>query len=147
MRSKFYSEKYTVICKEDIPFNEFPQIKVYNTSIQEACQKIKQYECENDMFFSGHFILNNFESVDKLRALIIYTLTTGPVPKRNVIVPYVYHHGVDSKCYVDDSYMYCSSWALPFIAGTSRTSNNLYGNIMRHRLKIYAQETDRQEEE
>lgn len=143
MRSKFYSNRYTLICKEEVDMSRLPQLELFKGESNLVCHEIKKYELDNDMFFSGHFILNDTTYFNRLVNLVEDVLSKEYIPKRNVIVPYVHHHGVDKKCYIDNYYLYCSSWALPFIVGTDRSSNTLYGNILRHRLKIYGQASNR----
>lgn len=146
MDKPLYSNIYSVVLpnKVDIILNE--KFKIFYGGIDKATLDIKKYELEHDILFAGHIILNDLEylnsTVDFLLSekniqLFLEKLTSKfTLNLNNVYLNKIYHHGVDSKCYVEDKIVLCSTWSLPFYSYIKRANNSLYANFVRHRIHM-----------
>lgn len=137
MIPEFYNKKFTVITKEKISLDLPDYIVNFYGSYDKCYYDIKDYEISNDTFFNGHIIFNVLEKYqDGIEKVIESIIGHNILSPKNIYVTGIHHHGVDSKCYLTDSVCYCSSWVLPFVLNTSRTENNLYGEMQVHRITM-----------
>lgn len=138
MNYNFYNSKFTLITQEKFTKNLPDNFINFTGKLDSITHEIKQYELDHDEFFSGHIIVN---SIDKLVNVIgrnykWESITDIKLNPRQMCAYKVIHSGVDSECEVNNYVLYCSSFVLPIIGYTNRTSNNIYGNMMKHRIEM-----------
>lgn len=138
MNIDFYNGKYTVIASKDLKIDFGENIHTYYGDIKQQALNIKQYELDNDEFYSGHVVVN---SITKLRKLIkekrsLVPITRNILDNRSCYFDSITHSGVDSECSVNKDIIFCSSWVLPIIAENKRTGNSLYGDLFVHRITM-----------
>jgi hypothetical protein len=136
MSDKFYNGKFAVIVKDKLATSVLRHVfindvDIYQGKLTEQAHKVKQYELDNDVFYSGHLIVNNADELKRINPLSSYTLTN-----RECYFTKVINSGVDSECSVSDDLILTSSWNLPIIANNYRTSNSLYGDLFVHRVRM-----------
>ena len=140
MNEVFYNSKYTVITNKPLKIDSEKFIN-FHGNLVEAGFKAKSYEINNDTFFSGNIIINNLKKFNKDNSLTLenkldYIVRKNILTKKNIFLTDVFHDGIDSKCFVNDNLIYCSSWVLPYVTNSERTNNNLYGDLISRRIKI-----------
>ena len=129
----FYNNKFTLITQQDIDVKLPSNIKLYNTSLEEAYTEIKRYEVNKHTMYNGHIILNSKEDIKLIsKVKEIQNLKENKIYSKEVI-----HSGIADECFIDSNFIICNSWNLPFIVYEYRTSSNLYSNLRRHRVKMY----------
>lgn len=139
MNVEFYNNRFTLLGTDldglEIPFS-FDRFE--GDTLQEQALKVKQHELYNDEFYSGHLIVNNKEAITRILDLgsPIQSLIGNKLDTNTAYFTDIKHHGVDSKCLVNEDIILCSSWVLPIIAENYRTDNSLYGDLFVHRIRM-----------
>lgn len=138
MNYNFYNSKFTLITEGQFEMTLPDHIVNFTGDIQTVTHRIKQYELDNDEFFNGHIIVNNISRlINVIGKNYKWELITDIKLKPRQMLAYKIHHsGVDSECFVNNNVIYCSSFTLPIVGNSNRTSNNLYGNMMKHRIEM-----------
>ena len=93
--------------------------------------RIKKHELDNDEVFSGNLILKkDFDNLDKDK---IFSL---PLDDNTIYVNDVKYSSHWNECEIDDSIVYCGSFVLWLLGNQHRTSQNLFGQMRQHRIKV-----------
>ncbi len=93
--------------------------------------KIKKQELDNDEVFSGNLILN--KKFDNLNKDKIFSL---PLDDNTIYVNDVKYSSHWQECEIDDSIIYCGSFVLWLLGNQQRTTQNLFGQMRQHRIKV-----------
>ena len=117
MNINYYNNKFNVVTPE--------------MSLQDEAFRIKKYELDNDEVFSGNLILKkDFDNLDKDK---IFSL---PLDDNTIYVNDVKYSSHWDKCEIDDSIVYCGSFVLWLLGNQQRTTQNLFGQMRQHRIKV-----------
>ncbi len=93
--------------------------------------RIKKHELDNDEVFSGNLILKkDFDNLDKDK---IFSL---PLDDNTIYVNDVKYSSHWNECEIDDSIVYCGSFVLWLLGNQQRTTQNLFGQMRQHRIKV-----------
>ena len=146
MNKPLYSNKYSVVFPTTVDISLGENFKAFYGNIDQVTLDIKKYELEQDELFAGHIIINDINylnntldfllSEKKIDAFLEKLVSNFSLGLNNIYVNKIYHHGVDSKCYVEDKIVFCSTWSLPFYSYIKRANNTLYANFVRHRIQM-----------
>ena len=117
MNINYYNNKFNIITPE--------------MSLQKEAFRIKKHELDNDEVFSGNLILKkDFDNLDKDK---IFSL---PLDDNTIYVNDVKYSSHWQKCKIDDSIVYCGSFVLWLLGNQQRTTQNLFGQMRQHRIKV-----------
>lgn len=117
MNINYYNNKFNIITPK--------------MSLQDEAFRIKKHELDNDEVFSGNLILKkDFDSLDKDK---IFSL---PLDDNTIYVNDVKYSSHWDKCEIDDSIVYCGSFVLWLLGNQQRTTQNLFGQMRQHRIKV-----------
>ena len=117
MNINYYNNKFNTITPE--------------MSLQKEAFRIKKHELDNDEVFSGNLILRkDFDNLDKDK---IFSL---PLDDNTIYVNDVKYSSHWNECEIDDSIVYCGSFVLWLLGNQHRTSQNLFGQMRQHRIKV-----------
>lgn len=128
----FFNNRYSVICNQDLDIEGFD---FYSGDLQKIYLQIKNKELIEDRLYRGHIIVNSKDI--EINKVFLYSILNHSLTDKNFYAFDIIHDGVDSICSIDDSIVFCSSWALPFYIFNYRTNNTLYGDIFARRLGMY----------
>ena len=93
--------------------------------------RIKKHELDNDEVFSGNLILKkDFDNLDKDK---IFSL---PLDDNTIYVNDVKYSSHWNECEIDDNIVYCGSFVLWLLGNQQRTTQNLFGQMRQHRIKV-----------
>ena len=117
MNINYYNIKFKIITPE--------------MSLQKEAFRIKKHELDNDEVFSGNLILKkDFDNLDKDK---IFSL---PLDDNTIYVNDVKYSSHWQECEIDDSIIYCGSFVLWLLGNQQRTTQNLFGQMRQHRIKV-----------
>lgn len=139
MNTNFYNNRFTYITPDPIGYDIPLAFDKYHGRAASIVNTIKTYELNNDQFYSGHLFVSSKAKLWELFSedFTFDDLLNIKLTRNNIVVKKVHHTGVDSECTIDSNVILCSSWVLPIIGYANRTSTSLYGNLMRHRIRIF----------
>lgn len=135
MNTNFYNSKLTFITQGKFQ-HPLPSFFVpFHGDIEKVHHQIKLYEYTNDEVFSGHLIVNDYNKFVEINNIYaLEKVARNPIDFKQAIFYHVQQEPAFFDCVVDDSVALLSSFALTFYAFASRTKNNIYGNLIRHRI-------------
>lgn len=146
MNNSLYSANFAIIIPEVFNLNVDEDFTVFSGNMDKCTLDLKKYEFKHDKLFKGVFVIND---LNFLTNTVEYFLNGKNISKtlldigksymlteNNIYFTDIFHHGIDSKCYVEDKIVLCSTWVLPFYSYIRRANNSLYANCMRHRVKM-----------
>lgn len=137
MNTNFYNGKISLIVSEELNYSFPPHVDLYVGTIEECYAKIKKHELDNDEFYTGHLILNNKSLIVDLKESIFTKYFNNIDISYNVLFTQeINHSGHSSECYLNEDIMYCNSFVFAIVANSSRTSNNIYGDCISHRIQL-----------
>lgn len=146
MDKPLYSKIYSVVFPTAVDISLGNNFKVFHGNIDQVTLDIKKYELQQDVLFAGHIIINDIDYLDStvdfllaeknMTVFLEKLVSKYSLSLNNVYLNKIYHHGVDSKCYVEDKVVFCSTWSLPFYSYIKRANNTLYANFVRHRIHM-----------
>ena len=138
MNRNFYNSKLTFITptkyEGDLPSYYVP----FYGELEEVVHKVKWYEYNNDTFFNGHLIVNDFEYYNEINTTYDLKSVAEKWLEPDISLFYqVIHEHQARECSVDMKLALVSSYALPIIGYASRTENSVYANCWRHRIRMF----------
>jgi hypothetical protein len=133
MNNNFYNGKLTLILPEKTKLDLPSYVDLYIGSMEECCVNIKRYELDNDEFYNGHIILNEFLIFDIINFEQILNID---IESNILFTRKIHHSGHNQKCNLDETLMFCNSFVLSIVANSSRTNNNIYGDCISHRIQL-----------
>jgi len=117
MNEKYFNGKYNIITSD--------------MDLVKEVFRIKKDELDNDTVYSGNLILNKeFDNLDMDK---IFSL---PLDDNMIYVNSVNYSPISQECTTDDGIVYCGSFVLWLLGNQHRTSQNLFGQMFAHRIKI-----------
>ena len=136
---EFLIHRYTIILEKK-PDIKIPDIfDIYTGTLEECFYKIKQKEINLQQMYLGHLYVKNIKDIISSNDVYfdLDTITEYDILSNNAYFKNVTHSGPHYENKVDDSLFLCTSWNFPCIVNYKRTNNSLYGNLRRHRTKIF----------
>ena len=130
---EFLIHKYTVITEKEPSFDIPELFDSYVGELEDCYYKIKTKELNCQQFYLGHLIIKDLNNFD----FDLNTVTNYDIFTNAAYFKEVQHAGPHYENHVDDSIFLCTGWNFPCIVNSYRTNNSLYGNLRRHRTKIF----------
>ena len=133
-KDDFYNGNYSIITKEKLESKYTGFVNVFGED-KKTLKIISDSELYSDKQYNGHIVWN-IPRKDPSLELLSSIVSSNKLTHNNIFCYDIHHDGVDSKCYIDYTILFCSSWVLPFVLNNNRTSNSLYGDIAARRVNI-----------
>tara|TARA_R100000081_G_C4761593_1_gene140197 strand:- start:114 stop:551 length:438 start_codon:yes stop_codon:yes gene_type:complete len=135
----FYLDKYALIVEQKLDLVVPENYDVYEGSIEECFYRIKAKELKTQQLYNGNLFVKNISDIKSsnenyfdLESIEEYELNPNSAYFKSV-----QHSGPHFENSVDADIFLCNGWNLPCIVNAYRTKNTLYGNLKRHRVKIF----------
>lgn len=137
MNSSYYNNKLTFITEEECLYTLPEYFVPFYGNKTIVCNKIKQYEYDNDTVFNGHLFVNDFENFEYLKTKCDFRSISKEYRDPKLAYFYnIWNSPNHRECGVDESVVLLSTFALPFYCYTEHTQCTTYTNLARHRIGL-----------